>query len=154
MVSHAATGLLAGACRVVARGAARGAGRGAATGTDRRLLAVAGLDGQISTSFVAEGGWFLANPRPTRLSMLAVTTSHAVADSQMPRYQHCGQTQPPRQRFSSTFELSGGEAVRLNEGLGVTDGGKARYGLNATDLAAARRRALKAAPTCNERQRP
>ena len=53
-----------------------------------------------------------------------------------------------------TFELSGGEAVRLNEGLGVTDGGKARYGLNATDPAAVRRRALKAAPTCTERQRP
>ena len=24
-----------------------------------------------------------------------------------PRYQLCGQTQPPRQRFSSTFELTG-----------------------------------------------
>ena len=53
-----------------------------------------------------------------------------------------------------TFELSGGEAVRLNEGLGVTDGGKARYGLTATDPAAARRRALEIAPTFTERQRP
>ena len=53
-----------------------------------------------------------------------------------------------------TFELSGGEAVRLNEGLGVTDGGKARYGLNATGLAAARLGAAKAAPTFTERQRP
>ena len=53
-----------------------------------------------------------------------------------------------------TFELSGGEAVRLNEGLGVTDGGKARYGLNATDPAAARRGALKTALTFTERQRP
>ena len=53
-----------------------------------------------------------------------------------------------------TFELSGGEAVRLNEGLGVTAGGKARYGLNATDPAAARRGALKTALTFTERQRP
>ena len=53
-----------------------------------------------------------------------------------------------------TFELSGGEAVRLNEGLGVTDGGRARHGLNATDPAAARRHTLKAAPTLTERQRP
>ena len=54
-----------------------------------------------------------------------------------------------------TFELSGGEAVRLNEGLGVTDGGKARYSLNATDpAAAARHGAAKAAPTFAERQRP
>ena len=53
-----------------------------------------------------------------------------------------------------TFELSGGEAVRLNEGLGVTDGEKARYGLNATDSAAARRGALKTAPIFTERQRP
>ena len=35
---------------------------------------------------------------PTRLTMLVVTTSHAVANSPMPRYQPCGQTQPPRQR--------------------------------------------------------
>ena len=53
-----------------------------------------------------------------------------------------------------TFELSGGEAVRLNEGLGVTDGGQARYGLNATDPAAARLGAAKTAPTFTERQRP
>ena len=37
--------------------------------------------------------------------MLAVTTSQAVANSPMPRYQHCGQTQPPRQRFSSTTPM-------------------------------------------------
>ena len=53
-----------------------------------------------------------------------------------------------------TFELSGGEAVRLNEGLGVTDGGRARHGMNATDPAAARRRSLKTAPAFTERQRP
>ena len=53
-----------------------------------------------------------------------------------------------------TFELSGGEAVRLNEGLGVTGGGQARYGLNATDPAAARHGAAKGAPTFAERQRP
>ena len=53
-----------------------------------------------------------------------------------------------------TFELSGGEAVRLNEGLGVTDGGKARYGLNAADPAAARYGSLKTAPTLTARQRP
>ena len=53
-----------------------------------------------------------------------------------------------------TFELSGGEAVRLNEGLGVTDGGKARYGLNAADPAAARYGSSKVAPTFTERQRP
>ena len=53
-----------------------------------------------------------------------------------------------------TFELSGGEAVRLNEGLGVTDGGNSRYGLNATDPAAARHGAGKTAPTFAERQRP
>ena len=53
-----------------------------------------------------------------------------------------------------TFELSGGEAVRLNEGLGVTGGGKAKYGLNATGPVAARHGAAKAAPTFAERQRP
>ena len=53
-----------------------------------------------------------------------------------------------------TFELSGGEAVRLNEGLGVTDGGKVKYGLNATDAAAARHGAGKSTPTSAERQRP
>ena len=53
-----------------------------------------------------------------------------------------------------TFELSGGEAVRLNEGLGVTDGGKARCGLNAADLAAARYGSLKTALAFTERQRP
>ena len=53
-----------------------------------------------------------------------------------------------------TFELSGGEAVRLNEGLGVTGGGQARYGLNATDPAAARHGAAKGAHTFAERQRP
>ena len=52
------------------------------------------------------------------------------------------------------FELSGGEAVRLNEGLGVTGGGKARYGLNTTAPAAARHGAAKGAPTFAERQRP
>ena len=61
----------------------------------------------------------------------------------------------PHSRASAlTFELSGGEAVRLNEGLGVTDGGKARYGLNATDPAAARYGGLKAALTSTELQRP
>ena len=53
-----------------------------------------------------------------------------------------------------TFELSGGEAVRLNEGLGVTDGGEARHGLNATGPAAARYGSLKTASTSTERQRP
>ena len=53
-----------------------------------------------------------------------------------------------------TFELSGGEAVRLNEGLGVTAGGRAKYGLNATDPAAARHGAGNSAPTFAERQRP
>ena len=53
-----------------------------------------------------------------------------------------------------TFELSGGEAVRLNEGLGVTAGGKAKYGVNATDPAAARHGAGNSAPTFAERQRP
>ena len=53
-----------------------------------------------------------------------------------------------------TFELSGGEAVRLNEGLGVTDGGKAKCGLNATGPAAARHGAAKSAPNFAERQRP
>ena len=94
-------------------------GRGAATGTDRRLLALAGLDGQISTSFVAEGGWFLANPRPTRLSMLAVTTSHAVVDLPMPRYQHCGQTQPPRQRFSPTTPMHRSQLCAVEERYGA-----------------------------------
>ena len=64
-------------------------------------FSVAELDGQISTSFVPEGEGFLANPSPTRLTMLAVTTSQAVANPPMPRHQHCGQTQAPRQRFSS-----------------------------------------------------
>ena len=53
-----------------------------------------------------------------------------------------------------TFELSGGEAVRLNEGLGVTAGEKAKCGLNATDSAAARHGARKTAPIFAERQRP
>ena len=53
-----------------------------------------------------------------------------------------------------TFELSGGEAVRLNEGLGVTDGGKARDGLDATEPAAARHGAAEGAPTFAEQQRP
>ena len=53
-----------------------------------------------------------------------------------------------------TFELSGGEAVRLNEGLGVTGGGKARHDLNATDPAAARHGAGKTALAFAERQRP
>ena len=52
-----------------------------------------------------------------------------------------------------TFELSGGEAVRLNEGLGVTGGGQARCLLNATDSAAARYCAGKTAPAFTMRQR-
>ena len=53
-----------------------------------------------------------------------------------------------------TFELSGGEAVRLNEGLGVTGGGQARYAVNATDPAAARYCAGKIASILTMRQRP
>ena len=67
------------------------------------------------------------------------------------REQSAGLSQVAEYLRRLTFELSGGEAVRLNEGLGVTDGGKARYGLNATDPAAARRRALKTALTFTER---
>ena len=47
---------------------------------DRLLLADEGLDGQFSMSFVYGRVWFLALPRPTRLKMLTVITSHAAAD--------------------------------------------------------------------------
>ena len=53
-----------------------------------------------------------------------------------------------------TFELSGGEAVRLNEGLGVTAGGQARYALNATGPAAEQYGTKKNALTVRMRQHP